>query len=68
MPYTTSFFAPEGLRTEYSFDKSTLSSGKEFYTPKPGLKSTFSITVKNGKTLKITTLTRQQALNTTKSE
>lgn len=43
------FFAPEGLRTEYSFDKSTLSSGKEFYTPKPGLKSTFSITVKNGK-------------------
>ena len=60
------FFAPEGLRTEYSFDKSTLSSGKEFYTPKPGLKSTFSITVKNGKTLKITTLTRQQALNTTK--
>ena len=60
------FFAPEGLRTEYSFDKSTLSSGKEFYTPKPGSKSTFSITVKNGKTLKITTLTRQQALNTTK--
>lgn len=60
------FFAPEGLRTEYSFDKSTLSSGKEFYTPKPGLKSTFSITVKNGKTLKITTLTRQQALSTTK--
>ena len=60
------FFAPEGLRTEYSFDKSTLSSGKEFYTPKPGLKSTFSITVKNGKTLKITTLTRQQALKTTK--
>lgn len=60
------FFAPEGLRTEYSFDKSTLSSGKEFYTPKPDLKSTFSITVKNGKTLKITTLTRQQALNTTK--
>ena len=60
------FFAPEGLRTEYSFDKSTLSSGKEFYTPKPGLKSTFSITVKNGKTLEITTLTRQQALNTTK--
>lgn len=60
------FFAPEGLRTEYSFDKSTLSSSKEFYTPKPGLKSTFSITVKNGKTLKITTLTRQQALNTTK--
>lgn len=49
MPYTTSFFAPEGLRTEYSFDKSTLSSGKEFYTPKPGLKSTFSITVKKWK-------------------
>ena len=61
MPYTTSFFAPEGLRTEYSFDKSTLSSGKEFYTPKPGLKVLSPLQLKIGKTLKITTLTRQQA-------
>ena len=33
--------------------------------PEPGTKSTFTLTTKAGKTLKITTLTREQALNTT---
>ena len=60
------FFAPEGLTPEYSFDKSTLRSGKAFYTPMPGTKSTFTVTTKQGKKLKVTTLTREQALNTTK--
>ena len=45
----TSFFAPEGFTPEYSFDKATLKSGKSFYAPIPGMKSTFSITTKNGK-------------------
>lgn len=60
------FFAPEGFVPEYSFDKNTLRSGKAFHTPVPGVKSTFTITTKGGKKVMITTLTREQALNTTK--
>lgn len=60
------FFAPEGFTPEYSFDKATLKSGKSFYAPIPGVKSTFSITTKNGKKVMVTTLTREQALNTMK--
>ena len=55
------FFAPEGFTPEYSFDKATLKSGKSFYAPIPGVKSTFSITTKNGKKVMVTTLTREQA-------
>ena len=54
------FFAPEGFTPEYSFDKATLKSGKSFYAPIPGVKSTFSITTKNGKKVMVTTLTREQ--------
>lgn len=60
------FFAPEGFVPEYLFDKNTLKTGKAFYTPVPGVKSTFSVTTKAGKKLMITTLTREQALHTTK--
>lgn len=60
------FFAPDGLRTEYHFDKKTLKSGKSVYTPEAGTQGTFTITTKKGQKVKITTLTRQQALNTTK--
>ncbi len=59
------FFASEGMKTEYVFDKSTV-RGKSLYTPAPGLKSTFSITTKGGRSIKITTLTREQALNSCK--
>lgn len=59
------FFAPEGFVPEYSFDKNTVKSRRTFYTPEPGTKSTFTLTTKAGKMLKITTLTREQALNTT---
>lgn len=60
------FFAPEGFMPEYTFDKSTVKSGSAFYTPEPGIKSTFTLTTKTGKKLKITTLTREQALHATK--
>lgn len=60
------FFAPEGFMPEYTFDKSTVKSGNAFYTPEPGIKSTFTLTTKTGKKLKITTLTREQALHATK--
>lgn len=60
------FFAPEGFVPEYSFDKHTLKSGKAFYTPEAGTRSTFSITTKSGKKILITTLTHEQALNAVK--
>ncbi len=49
------FFAPEGVQPEYSF------AGGKTFRPTPGFKSTFSY-----KGIKVTTLTRQQALNTLK--
>lgn len=49
------FFAPEGVKPEYVF-----ADGKTF-RPVPGLKSTFTY-----KGIKVTTLTRQQALNALK--
>ena len=60
------FCAPEGLQPEYRFDKTTLKSGKEYYKPVPGVKSTFTVTSKEGKKVMITTLTREQALNLVK--
>ena len=59
------FFAPTGMDTEYVFDKTTV-RGKNSFKPIAGFKSTFSIKTKSGKTVKITTLTRQQALNALK--
>lgn len=58
------FFAPEGLQTEYVFDKSTIKAGKHRFTPQSGTGSTFSLTTRTGKKIKVTTLTRQEALET----
>lgn len=49
------FFAPEGVKPEYAF------AGSKTFRPVPGLKSTFTY-----KGIKVTTLTRQQALNALK--
>lgn len=59
------FFAPEGLTTEYMFDKNTV-KGKSQFNPVAGLKSTFTVKTQKGKRFKITTLTREQALNSVK--
>lgn len=59
------FFAPDGMKTEYVFDKSTV-RGENTFAPVPGLKSTFNIKTKAGKTVRVTTLTREQALNSCK--
>lgn len=59
------FFAPEGMATEYLFDPTTV-KGQSAFKPVAGLRSTFSIKTKDGKTVKITTLTRQQALDAVK--
>lgn len=59
------FFAPEGMATEYFFDKATV-KGKALYKPVAGFKSTFALKTATGKTVKVTTLTRQQALNALK--
>lgn len=53
------------MNTEYVFDKATV-RGTNVFTPLPGIKSTFSIKTRSGKTVKITTLTREQALNSCK--
>lgn len=62
------FFAPDGFQPEFRFDETTLKKGKRIYKPKPGTKSTFSVTTKQGKNILITTLTREQALQTVKTD
>lgn len=59
------FFAPNGIKSEYNFDSSTV-KGKHFFTPIAGIKSTFTIKDNTGKKIRITTLTEQQALNAIK--
>lgn len=59
------FFAPEGMTPEFSFDGTTV-KGKSKFTVVSGLKSTFTVTTKNGKKIKITTLNHKQALNSMK--
>ena len=59
------FFAPESMTTEYLFDKQSV-KGSFIFKPMAGFKSTFTIKTKTGKTVKVTTLTRQQALNALK--
>lgn len=59
------FFVPEGMKAEYLFDKSTV-KGKNLYRPEAGLRSTFSVKDINGKTIKITTLTEQLAMDAMK--
>lgn len=59
------FFVPGGIRPEFVFDKTTV-AGKHCYTPEAGLKSTFTVKTSGGKRFKVTTLTREQALNACK--
>lgn len=59
------FFVPGGIRPEFVFDKTTV-AGKHCYTPEAGLKSTFMVKTSGGKRFKVTTLTREQALNACK--
>lgn len=59
------FFVPEGIRPKFVFDKTTV-AGKHCYTPEAGLKSTFMVKTSGGKRFKVTTLTREQALNACK--
>ena len=59
------FFVPEDIRPEFVFDKTTV-VGKHCYVPEAGLKSTFMVKTSGGKRFKVTTLTREQALNACK--
>lgn len=59
------FFVPEGMHAEYLFDASSV-KGKNFFEPVAGLNSTFVVHVKNGKDIRVTTLTERQALDATK--
>lgn len=59
------FFVPEGIHPEFMFDKATV-AGKYRYAPEAGLKSTFTVKTAGGKRFKVTTLTREQALNACK--
>ncbi len=68
------FFAPDGVQPEYCFDMQTvqrlsISGGKRkgsIVRVQAGLGSTFEVLSSTGNRLKITTLTMEQALNTTK--
>lgn len=59
------FFVAGGIRPKFVFDKTTV-AGKHCYTPEAGLKSTFMVKTSGGKRFKVTTLTREQALNACK--
>ena len=45
------FFAPEGMKPEYCFDARTV-KGKAKYAVTSGLKSTITVTPRNGKKIK----------------
>lgn len=60
------FFAPDGLKPEYIFDKKTLKGGTKKLVPTPGLESTVKLQSVAGNEILITTLTRAQALNACK--
>ncbi len=59
------FFAPDGMQPEYLFDAATV-KGAALKKVKSGLASTFSVTGKDGKKIKVTTLTHEQALDAMK--
>ena len=60
------FFVPDGLKPEYSFDRNTVKGKSHFSVDEAGLESTFKVRTKNGKTLYVTTLTKEQAKNSCK--
>ncbi len=55
------FFAPEGMHTEYVFDKASV-RGRSVLKPTAGKESTLRIVTSKGKTILLTTLTREEAL------
>lgn len=59
------FFAPDGMQPEYLFDQASV-RGRNLYRPVAGFKSTFTVRTKTGQMIKVTTLTRQQALDASK--
>lgn len=60
------FFAPEDTAVEYRFDDATV-KGRTLYRPKVGLASTFTVKTSDGShSVKVTTLTRRQALDAAK--
>lgn len=59
------FFAPDGMQPEYMFDAATV-KGAALKRVKSGLASTFVVTGKDGKKIKVTTLTHAQALDAMK--
>lgn len=60
------FFAPQGMLPQYVFDKTTVRS-RNTYKVVAGLNSTFTVKTATGKTIKVTTLTREQALDASKT-
>jgi hypothetical protein len=72
------FFSPEGLRPEYAFDSGTVSDIKvsgdkvekageiTYVKPKAGKDSVITVTGTDGSVVKVTTLTREQALDSYK--
>ena len=59
------FYAPEGITPEFCFEKGTV-RGKNLFRPVAGERSSFVVKTKSGKQIRITTLTRRQALDATK--
>ena len=59
------FFTPEGMIPEFVFDKSTV-KGKNVFRPIAGLESTFKVKAVSGEDIKVTVLTREQAMNSSK--
>lgn len=61
------FFAPEGMTPEYAFDPATVRGSTTLYRPREcGTGSTFTVTTRQGQRVRITTLTMQQALCSSK--
>jgi hypothetical protein len=62
------FFAPDGIAPEYVFDQKTVKGRKTNFHPTTGTKSTFELKTIKGNRILITTLTRQEAIETTQLE
>lgn len=62
------FFAHDGMTPEYRFDPASIRGARSIFRPEPGLESTFSLRSRSGRQIKVTTLTREQALDAMKYE
>ncbi len=59
------FFAINGIKPEYVFDKNTV-KGKNILRPVAGKNSTVKVKASSGQTIQITTLTKEEAMQTYK--